>query len=331
MVTTTQAIPILFLGSFLEYSATVLAALHRSPTLKVVGVITTPAMPAGRKQIAKKTEVQELAEKLGIPVATPHQLNSETLAQTTQELGLQTPPPIMITAGYGKLLPAEWLAYPTLSALNLHFSLLPAYRGANPAEWALLRNETETGVTVITMSAQFDTGAIVAKASLAISPADTRQTLYQRLYTLGGELLPTVISYFVARKITPQPQPTNSPTPYAKRFNRDDGFVAWEGITAAMAGQPVKSTWLAPLLATALGVTTTQPGQASDLARAARALEAFPGLWTVLPTAKGPTRMKLLQLEVKSNSNKNNCLELVRVQIAGQQPAAWNQVKTILK
>lgn len=336
-----EPIPVVFLGSFLEYSALVLHALASSPLLNVVGVITTPPMPAGRKQELKKTEVHRLAETLNLPVATPDQLTPESLATTAQTLRLTTPPPIFITAGYGKLLPAEWLSYPSVGALNLHFSLLPAYRGANPAEWALLKGENQTGVSVITMSPQFDTGAVLASANQAITATDTRETIYQKLYQLGGQLLPQVIVDFVAGKLSAQPQPTTSPTPYAKRFTRDDSFVAWEGIAATMAGQTATTQQLAPLLAQAIkpvwAASTLSSGttEASitpgDLERATRALAGFPGLWTLIPTAKGPTRMKLLKTSLAINGQGKQVLQLDLVQVAGQQPAAWNQVRTILK
>jgi methionyl-tRNA formyltransferase len=186
----------------------------------------------------------------------------------------------------------------------------------------LLRNETTTGVTVIEMSPTFDTGAILRQAELAITATDTRETIYHKLYHLGGALLPQVITDFAHKKLRSTPQPTVSPTPYAKRFTRDDSFIDWTGIQAAMAGKPVATTQLGPLLAE---VFVNQTIYGEDIARATRALANFPGLWTIVSTPKGETRMKILEAEAH-----NHQLVLKKVQLAGQQPALWNQVKNNL-
>jgi methionyl-tRNA formyltransferase len=176
----------------------------------------------------------------------------------------------------------------------------------------------------------------LAHAEQPITPTDTRETVYQKLYQLGGEVLPQVIIDFVQGKLSAQPQPADSPTPYSKRFTRDDSFVAWDGVQAAMTGETIEATQLAPLLATALTKNSNSPQtndifNAADLERATRALAGFPGLWTLIPTAKGPTRMKLLKTSLTGTKTGGQALQLDQVQIAGQQPATWNQVRTILK
>lgn len=331
-MTTIPPLRVLFLGSFLQYSASVLKALHESPLINVVGVVTTPPMPAGRAQKLKKTDVHLLAEELNIPVATPVELTPETLTETAQQLHLDQPPSVLLTAGYGKLLPNSWLNYPSIEALNLHFSLLPDYRGANPAEWAILRNEKQTGITVITMNADFDTGGILAQRAIPILGFDTRETIYEKLYQLGGEMLPGVLT----NMLTPRPQPKESPTPYAKRLQRADGFIGWNGIVSAMQGFLVARDQLSPTLekivVSETQVPSTYQGKDQltfiaprDVLRIIRALTGFPGVWTMIPTTKGEVRMKILSADLE-----NDTLQLDKVQIAGQQPAKWNQVKTIL-
>lgn len=331
-MTTNPPLRVLFLGSFLQYSASVLQALYDSPLLSIVGVVTTPPMPAGRAQKLKKTDVHVLAEQLNLPVATPAELTQQTLIETAQQLKLDQPPSILLTAGYGKLLPGPWLNYPTMEALNLHFSLLPDYRGANPAEWALLRNEKQTGITVITMNAGFDTGNILAQRAIPIAGFDTRETIYEKLYMLGGEMLPKVLT----SKATARPQPKESPTPYAKRLERADGFISWKGIVSASQGFLVARDQLSPTLARAVISETQTPNSYQgeeqvtfiaprDVLRIIRALTGFPGVWTMIPTAKGEVRMKILSADLE-----NDALQLNQVQVAGQQPAKWNQVKTIL-
>jgi methionyl-tRNA formyltransferase len=324
----TKPISVVFLGSFLEYSTSVLQALHNSPLIEVIGVITTPPKPAGRKKILKKTHVHLLAEELKLPVFAPQKATKVALPEMAELFGfeLEHPPQVLLTAGYGKLLPSSWLELPTVAALNLHFSLLPAYRGANPAEWAMLRNEKKTGVTVIKMSPEFDTGGVIASATHPIATTDTRETIYDALYRLGGKILPQVITDFAANKLPIQPQPKESPTPYAKRLNREDGFIDWKAITQAMNGTPIDPSLLAPQLKTILEGAAPATITAETIERSIRALAGFPGVWSIIQTVKGEKRIKLL-----SASAHDTRLTLRIVQIEGQQPAQWNQVKSILK
>jgi len=89
-------------------------------------------------------------------------------------------PDFIVVAGYGQKIPEAWLSFPTTAAINMHPSLLPEYRGAFPAEWAILRGEKTTGVTLLIMSSQFDKGDIVAQKKLPIEPTDTKITLYKK-------------------------------------------------------------------------------------------------------------------------------------------------------
>src|SRR3989344_6276177 len=177
---------IIFFGSFRHYSVIALKKLLATKTYNLVTIITTPPRPAGRHLKVKPTEVQQFAQKHGLPVSTPENLS------TTSPQSLITNhsvPDFLVVAGYAQLLPPAWLNFPKIMAVNMHPSLLPAYRGPNPAEWAILNGETETGVTLIKMSAQFDTGEILTQKSLSIDPHDTRLSLYNKLYHIGAGLL----------------------------------------------------------------------------------------------------------------------------------------------
>lgn len=315
---------VIFFGSFLDYSAIILDHLLRAKSLKVIAVITTPPSPLGRTKALKKTEVHELALQHQLPVFTPEKLNTQTLAELVAALSLVNNEVTFLTAGYGKLLPKEWLEYPAGGALNLHFSLLPAYRGANPAEWAILMGETQTGVTLIEMNPEFDTGTIVAQAPTRIEKTDTRETVYKKLYTIGGQVLPEMLARYRNHTLTTIPQPEQSPTPYAKRLTRDDGFIAWAAFVDAVAGRPVSAQYLSPQLQT-IAHHLYQPLDYLPLEfieRAVRALFGFPGVWTLVPTTKGEKRMKILRVALAGKT-----LILERVQIEGQQPAKWKQVK----
>jgi methionyl-tRNA formyltransferase len=334
---------IVFFGSFQHYSTLVLESLISASDINVSAVVTTPPMPAGRKRELQKTHTHAWAENHHLPVFTPHTLDNSSLKT------LDTESPLLATdyfvvAGYGKILPPEWLACPSLAPLNLHFSLLPAYRGANPAEWALLCNERLTGITLMVMNQGLDTGDIIMQKELAITPDDTRETLYQKLYHLGADVLPEqLVKYhaWIQKKdancqvsLAPKPQPIKSPTPYARLLKRADGFIPWRALTKAMAGEPIKRFDLNTTLFNQvinhiekhLGHPCIQNDYLKLIERASRALSGFPGLWTDAPTTKGKKRLKIHSCHI--NANKH--LVFDRVQLEGQQTSNFNQINNQL-
>jgi len=325
---------IIFCGSFLEYSATVLRNLLLHPDLSVDLVVTTPPHQN------QKNPVHLLAEEHNIPVITPAKLVSAA-DHTLPDVDF------VITAGYGKLLPKSWLQWPNQAALNLHFSYLPEYRGANPAEWALLLGEEETGISIITMKPAFDTGDIVYREQTTISPEDNRVSIYDQLYQLGGERLADVVAFFGKPDATEQAATATLPgeffdpahthqdptTPYAERLMRDDGFVSWQVLETAMAGTKQTFHELETKETTLKTIAENHASQVEAttfIERATRALATFPSLWTKIPTQSGHKRMKVIEVSI-STTNTIPQLVLEKVHIAGIQPTPWNQVKNQLK
>lgn len=327
-------ISVVFCGSFQEYSAIVLQGLLNTDEVEVVGVVTTPPFVT-KKQETIKNPVQELAEFKGRSVFTPAVLDETSLTEIENAVGVAD---LLVTAGYGKLLPETWLSWPSVAALNLHFSVLPKYRGANPAEWAILCGETETGVTLIEMSPKFDTGNIIATATSPITDSDTRETVYQALYSLGGEVISEMIAAYMkfrhensvtqnTDRITyhlPPKSQAESPTPYAARFVRDDSFIDWKAIETAINGKSADPKLVSEKVQEIL-TYTHQSLDATFIERAIRALAGFPGVWTKIPTAKGDKRMKLLTAQIKGSK-----LALEEVQIEGKPITRWVESKNIL-
>lgn len=183
--------PFVFFGTPHVASKT-LARLIKSgyvPTL----VVTAPARPQGRGLSLTETPVHLLAREHGIDVITPEKLDEEALNQIAD-----TKAQYAIVVAYGKILPAQLLSMFPEGVLNVHYSLLPKYRGASPVETALLANEATTGVTVQKMVYELDAGAIVATKETPIEPTETATELRERLIDLGAELLieslPTYLS-----------------------------------------------------------------------------------------------------------------------------------------
>lgn len=339
-ISSTNTIPsIVFFGSFQEHSAKVLEDLvqaHAEKKIELKAVVTTPPMPAGRKQELKKTPVHEFALGAGVPVFTPISLNDQADPHSLTHLPQCD---YFITAGYGKLLPVSWLEFPKLAALNIHFSLLPSYRGANPAEWALLAGEQESGISVIEMSPEFDTGAVLAQVATKLSGQDTRETVYEHLYALAAKHCVEIIqadfgwrtqldatedenrndssenrkkseiSYFF-----PPIVQTSSPTPYARKLGKEDAWISAKVLAMASGlleqnstgNELLNSTDMSPFLWDQW--KSAQKKESISLAafveRAIRALTGFPCLWTQVETSKGLKRLKIFGGKLIDNSNQ---------------------------
>lgn len=327
---------VVFFGSFQHYSAQILEKLQGSSLVEVIAVVTTPPQPAGRNHKLQQTPVHTYAHAHHLPVLTPKTL-------TPNSLKTLTPPDLFVVAGYGKLLPPSWLDFPKLAPVNVHFSLLPKYRGAMPGEWAILMGETQTGVSLIEMSPQFDSGAIYAQASTPIATQETRETLYTKLYDLGAQLFIYTLPHYLAWKkdrsklkienfslfLPPQPQPPTTPL-YARLLTKQDSFIPWALINQAMSDpSQITDSDLSPLLKSVSShlKKSSIPSLPSHLTfpvieRAIRALAGWPGVWTTIPTIKGDKRLKLLSAHLD-----NDHLILDQVQLAGSEPSIFNQIK----
>lgn len=319
---------IIFFGSFLHYSTKIAQKLQANPAIEMLGIVTTPAAPVGSKKVLKNTHTYEWAKLNNVATFTPEDLFSESPEKILGSLK----PDFFVVAGYGRLLPTNWLTYPNVSSINLHFSLLPDYKGSNPAEWAILLGETETGVTMITMSEEFDKGNIITRATHPISDDDTRESLYEPLYelaaTLASETIPHLDSVAFA-----DPQEI-SDKPDAMKFSRAYGFIDWKFIEAALEGHMITNPLelLSKNLRKAWEHLESHPNETDGIItpevfveRAVRALSGFPGVWTYLPTKFGKKRLKIL-----STTLEEGILTLDQVQLEGKTPSTFSQIKNII-
>ncbi len=152
---------------------------------QVVAVYTQPDRPAGRGQQLQASPVKQLAVANDIAVFQPKSLKK---AKAQAELAALSAD-LMIVVAYGLILPPVVLATPRLGCINVHGSLLPRWRGAAPIQRSIWAGDAETGVTIMQMDAGLDTGAMLSKVSLAITPVDTSATLYDKLAVVGPEAL----------------------------------------------------------------------------------------------------------------------------------------------
>ncbi len=151
----------------------------------VIGVVTQPDKPKGRKMVLTPPPVKVCAEEHAIPVYQPQTLRGDEFATTLDTLA----PDIIIVAAYGKILPENVINYPKLGCINVHGSLLPKYRGAAPIQRSIIDGESETGITIMYMDVGLDTGDMLSKVVVPIGISDNFETMHDKLAEAGAKLL----------------------------------------------------------------------------------------------------------------------------------------------
>jgi len=240
-----------------------LPALHALIKAKytIVGVVTNPDEPVGRKQILTPPPVKVLAEKYTIPVFQPEKLRRELWDSEIPRADL------FVVAAYGKIIPKSVLEIPKYGALNIHPSLLPRWRGASPIQSAVLAGDTGTGVTIMQLDERMDHGPVVAQQAVHIN--DQRiayKELLNELWQKGASLLVETIPGYVSGAITPTPQDDTKAT-YCSPLKKDDGRIDW-----------------------------TQT--AEEIERMVRAFSAWPGTWTLWPAPDRSYRIRIDEADV---------------------------------
>ena len=183
-------------------------------------VVTNPDAPRGRKHVMTPTETRVLAEAHGIPVLAPTKLDNdavEAIAAYSCDYA--------VVVAYGKILPEALIhAFPK-GVLNVHYSLLPKYRGATPVEAALLAGDETTGVTIQQMVKALDAGDIIAQEETAIIPTETTVELRPRLVSIGAELLCETLPLYLRGDCTPTPQNHQHAT-HVGKLTKADGEIS---------------------------------------------------------------------------------------------------------
>ena len=189
----------------------------------VVGVVTRIDKPAGRGKVLTPPAVKLAAERAGVPVLQPKRVREPASIEAIEAMR----PDIIVVAAYGQILPKELLALPKYGCINIHASLLPAYRGAAPINWAIINGETTTGITIMQMDEGMDTGAVLAQESIPIDPRDTAGTLTERLSGLGSRLIVDSLPRIEAGGLPAVPQDPGRAT-MAPLLKKQDGLINWE-------------------------------------------------------------------------------------------------------
>jgi methionyl-tRNA formyltransferase len=204
-----------------EFSVPILTMLH-DEGYSILAVVTQPDRPVGRKKVLTPTPVKKEALRLGLPVLQPEKLKGSK--QLDEILSLQ--PDIIVTAAFGQILPKELLDAPEFGCLNVHASLLPAYRGGAPIHQAIMDGQLETGVTIMYMAQKLDAGDIISQKAIPIEFEDSTGILFDKLSIVGCDLLketlPTILNTTNSRIV----QDENLVT-FARNISREQERIDW--------------------------------------------------------------------------------------------------------
>lgn len=241
---------------------------------ELVAVVTRPDAPSGRGKKLAASPVAQRATELGIEVLKPQRPRDEEFVSRLTQIA----PDCCPVVAYGALLPQRVLDIPRHGWVNLHFSLLPAWRGAAPVQRAILAGDQITGATTFRIVFELDAGPIFARVTEPIRPDDTAGDLLHRLSLSGARLLVDTLDGIEDGTVTPTPQPeTDAQVSYASKINVEDAFIDW-----------------------------TRPAEAVD--RLVRASAPAPGAWT---TFRGE-RFKINSAQISNTVLPPGVLEITK-------------------
>ncbi len=191
---------------------------------EIVLAVTQPDKPKGRSKALQSPPVKNLALEAGIPVFQPEKMKTQETLDTLAKCDADG----IIVAAYGRILPNTVLKLTKYGCINVHASLLPAYRGAAPIQWAIIDGLKKTGVTIMQMNEGLDTGDIISQAEVDIDEKETTEILFDKLADAGAALLTETLADIEKGNINPTAQPKESTTAYARMLTKEDGKINWE-------------------------------------------------------------------------------------------------------
>ena len=211
---------VLFMGTP-DFSVGTLEALADAGH-EVCLAVTQPDKPKGRGKEMQFPPVKEAAMRRGIPVFQPKRVRTPESVEYLKSFQAD----VCVVVAFGQILTKELLDMTPFGCINVHASLLPKYRGAAPIQWAILRGEEVTGVTTMQMDEGIDTGDMLLKTEVPITPEETGESLHDKLAAAGAQLAVRTLEELEAGTLRPIKQ-GESPTPYAKMLDKKMGNIDW--------------------------------------------------------------------------------------------------------
>ncbi|MCQ6274044.1 methionyl-tRNA formyltransferase [Bacillus sp. V3B] len=211
---------IVFMGTP-DFSVPVLRQLI-ADSYEVIGVVTQPDRPVGRKKVLTPPPVKIEAEKQGIPVFQPEKISRPDELAPILELH----PDLVVTAAFGQLLPKELLEAPRFGCINVHASLLPELRGGAPIHYAIMQGKEKTGVTIMYMAEKLDAGDILTQVEVPILENDDVGTMHEKLSDAGATLLSETLPKLLRGELKPTKQIDDEAT-FASNIKREQEKIDW--------------------------------------------------------------------------------------------------------
>lgn len=191
---------------------------------EVAAVVTQPDKPKGRGKTLMPTPVKEAALARMIPVLQPKKVRELEFVETLRKIG----PDVIVVAAFGQIISKEILEMPRYGCINVHASLLPAYRGAAPIQWAVINGDKESGVTIMRMNEGLDTGDMIDKVVVPLDENETGGSLFDKLSAAGAKLCAEVLEKLENGTAVFEKQPELSTTDYAAMIDKKMGKINWE-------------------------------------------------------------------------------------------------------
>ncbi len=226
----------LFLGTGWQ-SLETLKTLFSDARFDIVGIITQPDKPVGRKQILTPSDVKHFGIENNITV-----IHTENNKEKYQEALDIFKPELIVCIAYGEIVPGFFLDYPKYKSVNIHFSLLPKYRGAVPIQMAILKGEKVTGISIVQMVQKLDAGPIIKEYEEEILDTDTNQSLRERLVKKGSEVLPDVLEQWCKGELKAVDQDENQATYcYEREVAKEHAQINFETMEAQYIERMVRA------------------------------------------------------------------------------------------
>lgn len=237
-----KKIRVIFIGTP-GFGIPTLKALNKDNYFEIIAVITQPDVFVGRHKTLTSSLIKVVAQKYNWLIFQP--IKIEKIAEQIKALE----PDIIVVIAYAQILPEKILNIPKYGCINLHGSLLPKYRGAAVIQAAILNNDSQTGLTIIKMNKDLDSGPILAQIAIPINTNDTYDSLYNKLSNIAPDFFINTLKKYIQAEIIPQTQ-DETKISYVKQINKNDGLINWdekaekiEKLVRAMTPWPSAWTW----------------------------------------------------------------------------------------
>jgi methionyl-tRNA formyltransferase len=273
-----------------DFTLPILKHLEQLPYIKLVSLVTSP------NNHQHNSPLLSYAQKIKLPVFRPHKLTDDDLKHLKV-----FEPDLFITAAYGQIIPQSFLSTPPKGALNIHFSLLPKYRGALCVQQALKDNQTTTGISLMLMDEQMDHGPILAQDKLNITNSDTTATLRERLTQLSTTTLDNNLINYLQGQLKPKPQDHSQATytPSHTTNTKDNAYISIQDLLSHL---------------------NKNNQQALSIHRHIMANNPDPIAWTKFQHHSKTIKLNLL------TSTYEKGLKINQVQLPGKQPTSWQSL-----